>query len=190
MILQHYLQKTPSWGAYAMIDQNENRDFVLRKAGFLDIPFVFFLIQEGSLSGSFTEFYLTSKGYLSVLKSIFVDLLYSRYLVSQGGNVKLLIFTVNNEDVGFIKLSVLRANNSIQIIDLCAIKPEYRNKKYGTQMIRMVVDKAPQDGVIFALCTKYSRAMQRVLKNLKFHRDKKTNKLCLESYRFTKSSGV
>ena len=94
----------------------------------------------------------------------------------------------NNEDIGFIKISSQFTNVNVQVIALCAIKPEHRNPKYGTQMIRMVIEDYPTGTEIFALCTIYSRAMQRVLKNLKFHRDKKTNNLRLESYRLTKES--
>lgn len=170
-----------------MIHQDEKRDYKLCKASLLDIPFIFHLIQDGSLSGSFSDSNLTSKGYITVFSSLFLDVLHSRRFVKhKTHDIRLLILIHNNENIGFIKITSPFTNENVQVIDLCAIKPEHRNQKHGTQLIRMVIEDSPSGTEIFALCTKYSRAMQRIFKNLKFRRDKKTNNLRLESYRITK----
>lgn len=172
-----------------MISQDEKKDYNLRKASLLDIPFIFHLIQDGSLSGSFSDSNLTSKGYITVFRLLFLDILHShRFIKHKTDDIRLLILTLNNENIGFIKITSPFTNLNVQIIDLCAIKPEHRNQKHGTQLIRMVIEDFPAETEIFALCTKYSRAMQRVFKNLKFRRDKKTNNFRLESYRFTKNA--
>lgn len=161
-----------------------HQDYKFRKAGLLDIPFIFELIQEGSLSGFFNEYLMTSKGYIFTLVELFQDVLYPLRRMLRKEDIKILIFTLNDQDIGFIKIQFHLSGE--QEICLCAMTPSHRNHKHGSQMIRMYLETLPTGAVVIAYCTKYARAMQHVLRNLGFQRDK--NSFPSECYRFTKNS--
>lgn len=176
----------PNWSKETAFLQNKNYEF--RKAGLLDIPFIFNLIQDGCEMGSFTEKFITSKGWGRILKILFLDVLAPhRNIEHEGYDTKLLVFTLNDEEVGFMKIDRF-TDRDIYEIELCAVAQEYRNQKIGLQMIRMFIEDLPSGATIVAYCTKYSRAMQHILKMLKFQRDKKPSVLHSELFHFTKSS--
>lgn len=190
-----YLSKTfpmmgvpnnPRNGAFSL-----NKDYKFRKASLLDIPFIFDLIQDGSQMGSFAERNLTSKGWVYVLRMLILDVLApQRYIEHEGYDTKLLIFTLNNEDAGFMKIKPRFTDRNIYEIDICAIAPEYRNQKIGSHMIRMFIEDLASGAEVVVYCTKFSRAMQHILKMLKFQRDKKTTMLHAECFHFTKPSNT
>ena len=168
-----------------------NKDYKFRKTSLLDIPFIFDLIQDGSQVGSFAEKYLTAKGAVHVLSMLLLDVLAPhRYIEREGYDIKLLIFALNNEDVGFMKIRLRFTDHNIYEIDICAIAPEYRNQKIGSQMIRMFIEDLPSGAEVAAYCTKYSKAMQHIFKMQKFLRDKKTTHLHIECFHFTKPSNT
>lgn len=160
-------------------------DYKFRKASLLDIPFIFGLIQEDSLNGFLDESLITSKGYIFILVEMFLHVLQPLRIMPRGGSSKLLIFTLNNEDIGFIKIKSQFTSEHIQVIGLCSIDPDHRNHKHGSQMIRMYIETLPIGTEVIAYCSKYARAMQPVLKTLKFRRDK--NSFPNECYRYTKN---
>jgi N-acetylglutamate synthase-like GNAT family acetyltransferase len=190
-----YLSKTfpmrgipnhPRNGAFSL-----NKDYKFRKASLLDIPFIFDLIQDGSQVGSFAEKYLTAKGAVQVLSMLILDVLAPhRFIEREGYDIKLLIFALNDEDVGFMKIKPGFADRSIYKIDICAIAPEYRSQKIGSHMIRMFIEDLPSGAEVVMYCTKFSRAMQHILKMLNFQRDKKTTVLHAECFHFTKPSNT
>ena len=47
------------------------KKYVLRKAGILDLPFIYVLMVEGSRNGVFTDFYNTSQGQAALFKFLF-----------------------------------------------------------------------------------------------------------------------
>lgn len=150
-----------------------NKDYKFLKASLLDIPFIFDLIQDGSQVGSFAAQYLTSNGWVRSLRMLILDVLAPhRNIEHPGYAIKLLIFTLNNEEVGFMRIFRF-ADRGIYGIDICAIAPAHRNQNIGSHMIRMFIEDLPSSAEIVTHCTKYSRAMQHVLKKLKFQRDKK-----------------
>lgn len=167
-----------------------NKDYKFRKAGLLDIPFIFDLIQNGSQIGSFTEEYLTSKGWVHSLRMLILDVLAPHRNIEHGRyDIKLLLFIINNKEVGFMRIDRF-TDQDIYGIDLCAIAPENRNQKLGSQMIRMFIEDLPSGAEVVVYCTKFSRAMQHILKMLKFQRDKKTTVLHTERFHFTKPSNT
>ena len=72
-----------------------------------------------------------------------------------------------------IKSSYTPNGDAIKVIALFALKPQYQNQGHGTTVLRLFVDAQPKGTAIFVRCTKYARAMQRVLKNLRFVRNVK-----------------
>lgn len=164
-----------------------NKDYKFRKASLLDIPFVFEHVQDGSQRGSFTLKFMTSKGWVKLLNMLILDVLAPHRFFAKGGyDIKLLIFTLNKEDVGFMRIKYALTDKEVYEIDLCAIDQERRNQKIGSQMIRRFVEDLPSGAEISAYCTIYSRAMQHILKKMKFKRDKKHSLNHADHYRFTK----
>ena len=161
-----------------------HRAYKFRKAGVLDTPFIFELIQEGSLNGFFNEYLMTSKGYIFTLLELFLDMLRPLRRMLRKEDIQILIFTLNDQDIGFIKIQFHLTGE--QGICLCAITPPHRNHKHGSQMIRMYLETLPVDTVVIAYCSKYARTMQCVLRKQKFQRDK--NSFPAECYRYTKNS--
>lgn len=162
-----------------------SKPYSLRKAGLLDISFIFYLIMDGSFEGSFADSFLTSNGYFFALIYLLLAVLRPfRFFKHNEEEGKLFIFTLADEDIGFLKIKHGSQVGHAQVIDLCAIVPEQRNQKHGTQMIRTYLDTLPVGTEVIAYCTKYSRAMQHIFVKQKFIRDK--NSYPLECYRFRK----
>jgi len=168
------------------MDENLQK-YKFRKATLLDIPYIFNLIQDGSYRGAFTQFLMTSKGYFFILRGLIPDVLKVFPAFSKEKS-KLFVFTMNNDEIGFLKIKTERGTETVQIIELCAINPELRNQRHGSQLIRMYIESLPEGTEVIAYCTKYSRAMQHVLVKQKFKRDRKS--FPLECYRYTKKSEV
>lgn len=163
------------------------KDYKFRKANLLDIPFIFEHIQDGSQRGSFSLRFMTSKGWVKLLSMLILDVLAPhRFLAKGGSDVKLLIFTLNKEDVGFMRIKYELTNKEVYEIDLCAIDQERRNQKIGSQMIRMFVEDLPAGADVSAYCTIHSRAMQHILKKMKFKRDKRPSMKHADHYCLTK----
>ena len=161
-------------------------DYKFRKASLLDIPFIFGLLQEGSLNGFFDESLMTSKGYIFILMEAFLDVLRPLRIMLWREDIKLLVFTLNNENIGFIRIKSQFSGEPILEINLCSIAPEHRHHKHGTHMIRMYLETLPIGTQVIVFCSKYARAMQHSLKKLRFRRAK--NSFPNECYRFTKNS--
>lgn len=164
-----------------------NKNYNLRKAGLLDISFIFYLIMDGSFEGAFTDLFLTSNGYFLALIYLLLAVLRPLRFLKYNKEVgELFIFTLNDEDIGFLKIKKISQVGHAQVIELCAIAPEQRNQKHGTKMIRTYLDSLTIGTEVMAYCTKYSRAMQHIFVKQQFIRDK--NSYPLECYRFRKKT--
>lgn len=177
----------PNWSKETPFPQNKNYRF--RKAGLLDIPFIFDLVQDGSQIGAFAEKFMASKGWGLTLRMLIFGVLTPHRNIKLGGDdTRFLIFTLNNKEVGFMKIISRFTDRYIYEISLCAVAQEYRNQNIGSQMIRMFIADLPSGAEVVACCTTYSRTMQHILKMLEFQREKKTSILHAELFHFTKSS--
>jgi len=162
-------------------------EFQFRKAGVLDIPYIFGLIQEGSLIGSFPNSLMTAKGYAFLFKDLFEDVVpLLRIFHNKTQQAKLYVFCLNNEEIGFIKIGLPTNNENFQEIELCAIDPKHRNQHYGAKMLHMFLEELPNGTKVVAHCSKYSRAMQHILIREKFCRDKRS--FPLECFRLIKGA--
>lgn len=155
-----------------------------RQAGLLDIPYIFGLLQDGSMLGSFSATLMTSKGYFMVLKILFSDTLPFIRDLKKGGSVSLQIFSIGQQEVGFVKVKKRADLENTYEIELFAIAPEFRNQKYGTAMLQACLRQMPEGVNVQAFCTKYSRAMQHILVRNKFRRERRSYPL--ECYRLVK----
>ncbi len=155
-------------------------------AGLLDIPFIFDLVLDGSVAGSFSDRYLKRQGYLSILFLLLTSLR-SLSWIFRTKKRELLLFMRSDVPVGFIQIEWTNTKAGIPCcyVTTCAIAPVYRGNHYGRDMIELLIARAPVGTEIWAYCTKYARAMQRTLKNLHFVR--RTAGHGLDAYSFMKS---
>jgi RimJ/RimL family protein N-acetyltransferase len=158
---------------------NEFSDAAIHNASILDIPFIFDLIVHGSLDGSFTDSFLSSKGYIAILVSLFTSVLFFSKLKilksnnkSQADDVQLLVFTHQDDAIGFLQIKTFREENGniTKLIDKCAIKDEFRGQGLGKNMINLFLATQSSDTKIFAYCNKYAKSMQRIFRHVHFRR--------------------
>lgn len=142
-----------------------------RSASLLDIPFIFNLIMDGSLTGAFPAVYATPKGSATLFLMLVRDILHPhRFVDNEMCDTKTFIFTQDNEEIGFMQIGH-KGEGQPQVIKTCAISQEHRNQHHGSQMIRMYIENLPAATEVIAYCTKFNKAMPRVLKKLGFRRE-------------------
>ncbi|MFJ2989267.1 GNAT family N-acetyltransferase [Collimonas sp. NPDC087041] len=156
-------------------------DTSIHDAGLLDIPFIFDLIVRGSMDGSFTDAFISSSGYFTILSSLFLShrfFLKLKSICSRNDErfyhmrKELLIFSDHGEPIGFLQVINYqdKNNNFYKLIDLCAIKYGLRGQGYGKCMISKFLEMQPPDTEIRAYCNKYAKGMQHIFKKMHFRR--------------------
>jgi len=173
---------------------NSQRVYALRKAGILDVPFIYALMLEGSKNGVFNDFYTTNRGQVEIFKILFKDLIaYPGLCGGKYSNREFYIFTMDGLETGFISFQNIRSpdgQNERNIAE-CAICEEVRNQKHGWHLINMVIDTASEGTRLSAYCTPYAHAMQAVLFKHHFQLEDTVEIpgiLPLRHYTFTKAS--
>ena len=150
-------------------------DLSSKRASWLDIPYVFELLMEGSFSGSFSDRFLQRKWWG---KLFFYTLsLFFRHSGWWGNNAnvqRMWLIYDGNEQIGFYHLVSSKNENQQKelLINLICVSHSYRNQRVASRIIQRLIDHQPQETLMVVYCTKYARAMQRVLTKLKFERDK------------------
>ena len=150
-------------------------DIQFRKAGLLDVPFLFGLMLDGSLAGAFSDSYLRDAGHFELFKmvlgTVFVRPL---WMTKHPPRVQTFLLRSNGLDVGFIQLdhSAGTLERPVSTIALFAIAKEHQNQGLATQALSTLIVTLPHHAILEAYCTKYARAMQHVLLKLHFKRDK------------------
>lgn len=152
-------------------------------AGLLDLPFIFDLVLDGSSAGSFSDTYLTRKGYVKILLLLLSSLRIFRWIF-RSKQRDLLLFVKNDVPVGFMQIesSIKPNGDAYRYIMTCAIAPALRGNRYGREMIELLVKRCHANTEICAVCTKYARAMRRTLMGLHFAR--KSIGLGLDAYSY------
>lgn len=146
--------------------------YQFRPAGFLEIPFIFNIIQEGCLTGSFSENLMTSAGYFTVLRTLFTEIALGWFATQRTSG--LAIFTIGQAELGFMLVKASQAEGQpVQVIELCGIADQHRNQHHGSKMIQMYLATLQHNTCVVVYCTKFSTAMRHVLLRLKFKRDRK-----------------
>jgi GNAT superfamily N-acetyltransferase len=89
-------------------------------------------------------------------------------------------------DIGFVITRSVDApgKTPFLLIDVLVVSPTHRGTGAGTWLVRSIIERQPSGTVLGAYCSKFARAMQRVLKNLRFRRQPESG--ALEFYSFTK----
>lgn len=145
-----------------------------RKATLLDVPFMYNLMWEGSYEGGFTDGWLSGKGGLAILRILFRDLLAMPFAGRNTCEAPLLIFMLQQRDIGFIRHACYRGKSG-QVtvrIDLFAIEKAFQHQRHGSMMLKMFLETQSQASEVVAYCNKYARVMRHMLHRAKFKRDK------------------
>lgn len=153
-------------------------ELVFEKAGFLDIPFIFQLLLEGGIAGSFSDRYLIGAGHFKLFMRI-TDLVapWPRWLTWKRTVPRapaLQIVRDGDDDVALVQIAfnTTAFGDPHATLVMLAVAQKQKNKRYGTQIVQALVRDLPELGMMDVYCTKYARAMHRILYNLHFKRDR------------------
>jgi RimJ/RimL family protein N-acetyltransferase len=150
--------------------------YALRKAGMLDLPPIYALMQEGSRNGVFNNFYITHRGQVAVFKFLLRDLFaFPAFFGGKYSNREFHIFMLDGADIGFVALQDIPASNGDGIernIAECAIHEAFRNRHHGWHLINMVIDTVSDGTCLSAYCTPNAKAMQAILVKHQFTLEK------------------
>ena len=146
-----------------------------RKANVLDIPLIFNLFLEGSVDGAFADRYLIATGplklFLWVVNAVFH---WPDCLRKNTPRAQLHVIHKGEQDVGFAQLTHGTApdGGATLTLALLAVAKDHQNQKFGTWAVATIIREMPASTILEVYCTKYSRAMQRLLHKQQFARDK------------------
>ena len=140
-----------------------------RKAGLLDLPFIFNQIMEGAVDGAFTERFLTAKGNLHLFRLLFLNLLPFNRLLGKYRIYDFLMFQRGEDDLGFVGIHTGHDDGNTTV-GFYGIANEHRGKKYGSWMMASLIEYLPADARIAVYTTEYSVAMQHILLKAGFKR--------------------
>lgn len=78
------------------------------------------------------------------------------------------------QELGFTQLehTTLPAGNAGLTLALLAIAEDQQSQKIGSWAVSAVIQEMPESVILEVYCTKYARAMQRLLHQLRFTRHK------------------
>ena len=145
-----------------------------RKASVLDIPYIYELVLQGSINGAFTGRHLYPNGYGKLLVQLFGILLKPLRVDGNSAKVQaLVLIEYDGEEIGFLHYtqeSKTGANTHMHL-EHCIVSSLHRGQGHGNRIVCWVVAQASNNKcMLSAVCSKYSRAMQHILKKNRFKR--------------------
>ncbi|WP_218509591.1 GNAT family N-acetyltransferase [Variovorax sp. dw_308] len=143
-----------------------------RAATLLDVPLLFELMMDGSENGAFTDRFLTGTGMFRLMLLIVVGVFRSRWWLGSRGLTAWTMLDAQGETIGFMntKSGVDGKGAATTVLVHLAFKPEYRNMGFGAAAVKAFLAAQPDGAIVTVYCTKYARAMQHLLKTLRFKR--------------------
>lgn len=159
-------------------------DLTFHRAGILDIPLIYELMLDGAVAGAFSEDFVQRTGSTKLLGFIARSVVMQYF---QLGNSRfsyewLVINISSGEEVGFLKLRKSMPTHLDRNLELLAVSPAHRNKGIGSTVLNRLETEVPSGGKLYVYCTKYARAMQRILKTQQLKRNTKFHVPNLEEY--------
>jgi len=140
--------------------------FEFRKAGLLDLSFIYREIMDGCENGAYSDAFLSLRGSAHLFRMLLLNLLPVGKLFGQRKLYEFLILRRGRDAIGYA--GIYTSTQDVEptgcvIIGFFGIAREYRRKKYGTLMMRRLIDYLPADVRIAAYTTRYADNMHRVL---------------------------
>ncbi|WP_394756644.1 GNAT family N-acetyltransferase [Rhodoferax sp.] len=173
---------------FGKFTKNSHQEYSSVKASLLDVPFIFDLMMNGCELGAFSDRYMKGTGgirlFWFILRGIFTQSSSARSIADRSN---WYIFSMKRKEIGFMYIETSQATNgtAVRHVALFGIHPRYRSQGHGTAVLKLFIVAQPTGTSILVHCTKFARAMQHVLKRLRFIRNPKSGYL-LEKYCFVK----
>lgn len=146
-----------------------------RRAGLLDLPFIFYLIFDGSVEGAFSERFLSGKGHVNLFIVLFANIVpFGKYFFGTLKRYEFFVFQKGQDGIGCVGISTVPSTSDV-VIRFFAIGHEHRAKGNGALMMRRFIEHLPADATVSAYTAKYAAAMQRVLTRTGFKRAHPSN---------------
>ena len=153
------------------------------------MPFIFDLMMTGAERGVFSDGFMKKTGAFRLFWWISRRVIaQNKWSSSRANQEDWYLITIKTDEIGFVtvKSSYMPNGDATKVIVLFALAPQHQNHGHGTTVLKSFVDAQPGGTTVFVHCTKYARAMQRVLKNLRFIRNVKAG-YPLEEYCLVKA---
>lgn len=153
------------------------QDYNFNRASILDTPLIFELMMNGSENGAFTDRYMVGTGGVKLILFIMQGILgFEKFPNKEKINSRWIIISNSKNPIGFMNYRTINSSdeNSENLIAIYAISPSYRNLGHGKAALKLFIQNQPDNTSIIVHCTKYARAMQHILKKLRFQRNPKS----------------
>lgn len=159
-------------------------EFSIERASILELPMLFQIIQDGAEAGSFSGAFVERTGSFKLLRTILhgVVFQYFQFFNARSRYEWSVVRLQNGETAGFLKTSRNVGARIDVNLELLAICSSYRNLGIGSAVLERVLNELPSGARLLVHCTKYSRAMQHILKRHHFRRNVKFGVPQLEEY--------
>lgn len=148
-------------------------EVVFRRAGLLDIPSIYRLVQLGSVDGAYADRYLSGTGHILLLRQL-LGLCLSLWLsdASIGSGLSpLAVLEHGDEFIGFTWLQqVIDNGHPLVSVLMFSVAPEHGGKGYGQALLGNILRRAPKGAVVRAECTRYANRMKSLLRRAGFIR--------------------
>lgn len=145
---------------------------------------IFDLMSEGAIAGSFSDTFIGRTGSVKLLGMLFRSVAAQSFQSRRSGEryTWQVIVGPGGDEVGFLKFSEFLGSSRSLHLEFLAIRPEDRNKGFGTAVLEDLKSKLPEGGQLIVHCTKYARVMQHILKTHRLKRNVKFGVPQLEEY--------
>lgn len=146
---------------------------VFRRAGLLDIPSIYRLVQLGSVDGAYADRYLSGTGHLLLLRQLIglcVSLWFTDAWIGSGLS-PLAVLEYGDEFIGFTWLQQVMDNgHPLVSVLMFSVAPEHSGRGFGQALLGNIVRRAPKGAVVRAECTRYASRMKSLLRRAGFIR--------------------
>lgn len=159
------------------------------KASILDIPFIYEQMMNGCELGVFSDQYLKGTGGVNLFWFILRGVLTQRRSTKpMASGFDWYIISTQAEEIGFLHIKTFQATDgrAMRHIALFGVHPRYQSQGHGTAILKLFIAEQPAGTTVLVNCTKFAKAMQRVLKRLRFIRNPKAGYF-LEEYCLVKA---
>ena len=153
------------------------QNYGFNRASILDTPLIFELMMNGSENGAFADRYMAGTGGVKLLLFIMLGIIgLEKFPNKEKINSRWIIISNSKNPIGFMNSRTINSSdkNSENLIAIYAISPRYRNLGHGKAALKLFIQNQPDNTTIIVHCTKYARAMQHILKKLRFQRNPKS----------------
>ena len=154
-----------------------------RRAGLLDVPLIFELMQEGAHAGVFSDRFIIRTGAPTLMRWVMGGVLAGYWPIGRRQRAEWRIIEDNRQcEVGFMTVRESTLREHCLELQFLSIKPELRGRGLGRRVLTDLHSGLPLGKTLLVHTTKYARAMQHLLKDMHYKRNTRLNVGHLEEY--------